>query len=71
MNKFPETTQRKIDQLLGRRILAHLPHHGNSGKIHWLYVVSESGTNEPVKMTDTLRTSALFPGGPIIAPSFL
>ena len=34
-----------------------------------LYMVSESGTIEPSKKVDTLRTMPLVPGGPIIIPS--
>jgi acetyl/propionyl-CoA carboxylase alpha subunit len=38
----------------------HLPH---------VYVVSESGTIEPLKTVDTLKAMPLVPGGPIIIPS--
>ena len=34
-----------------------------------MYVVSESGTIEPLKKVDTLKAMPLVPGGPIIIPS--
>jgi hypothetical protein len=33
-----------------------------------LYVVSESGTIEPLKIVDTLKAMPLLPGGSIIVP---
>jgi hypothetical protein len=32
LKEFLETTQDRIEQLFGRRRLAHLPHHGNYGE---------------------------------------
>ena len=37
----------------------------------YLYVVSESGTIEPLELTDTLKAMPLVPGAPIIILSFL
>jgi nitroreductase len=54
------------NQDIKNKIVAALEQHGPPIKV---YVVSESGTIEPLKRVDTLKALPLLPGGPIIIPS--